>query len=85
MKAQPSTSEEGRSCQKLTTPAPRFQTVVVDLVSRVQLFCDPMDCSTPGSSDHGICQQEYWSGLPFPSPRDLPNPATETASLASAG
>jgi len=24
---------------------------------------DPMDCSLPGSSDHGISRQEYWSGL----------------------
>ena len=28
-------------------------------------------------------RQEYWSGLPFPSPGDLPNPGTEPASLAS--
>ena len=27
-----------------------------------------MDCSLPGSSVHGIFQQEYWSGLPLPSP-----------------
>ena len=27
---------------------------------------DPMDCSLPGSSVHGIFQ-EYWSGVPFPS------------------
>ena len=26
---------------------------------------------------HGISRQEYWSGLPFPSPGDLPNPGTE--------
>ena len=26
-----------------------------------------MDCGLPGSSVHGIFQQEYWSGLPFPS------------------
>ena len=25
----------------------------------------------------GLFRQEYWSGLPFPSPRDLPNPGTE--------
>ena len=30
-------------------------------------LCDPMDSSPPGSSVHGIFQQEYWSGLPFPS------------------
>ena len=36
---------------------------------------DPMDCSLPGSSAHGILQEEYWSGLLFssrgsPRPRD---------------
>ena len=34
-------------------------------------LCDPMDCSPPGSSVHGIFRQEYWSGLPFPAPGDL--------------
>ena len=38
---------------------------------------DPMDCSLPGSSVHGLSQAEYWSGLPFPFPGDLPNPAIE--------
>ena len=28
---------------------------------------DPMDCSPPGSSIHGIFQAEYWSGVPSPS------------------
>ena len=28
---------------------------------------DPMDCSLPGSSIHGICQARVWSGLPLPS------------------
>ena len=35
---------------------------------------DPMDRSPPGSSVHGIARQESWSGLPLPSPRDLPDP-----------
>ena len=30
---------------------------------------DPMDCSPPGSSIHGIFQKEYWSGVPLPSAR----------------
>ena len=30
--------------------------VVVELISCVQVFCDPMDCSPPGSSVHGIPQ-----------------------------
>ena len=43
-------------------------------------LCDPMDCSLPGSSVHGISRQEYWSGLPFPSPGDLPDPGIEPGS-----
>ena len=31
----------------------------------------------------GFSRQEYWSGLPFPSPRDLPDPRIEPASLVS--
>ena len=44
-------------------------------------LCDPMDCSLPGSSVHGIFQAIYWSGLPFPSPWDLPNPGIEPGLL----
>ena len=35
------------------------------------------DCGPPGSSVHGILQQEYQSGLSFPLPRDLSDPGTE--------
>ena len=42
-------------------------------------LCDPRDCNPPGSSVHGIFQAEYWSGLPFPPPRDFPNPGTKLA------
>ena len=31
----------------------------------------------------GFSRQEYWSGLPFPPPGDLPNPGMETSSLMS--
>ena len=45
-------------------------------------FWDSMDCSPPGSSVHGIfSRQEYWSGLPFPSPGDLPRSRGQTDSL----
>ena len=30
----------------------------------------------------GFARQEYWSGLPFPSPEDLPDPGIEPGSLA---
>ena len=34
-------------------------------------LCDPMECSLPGSSVHGISQARNWSELPFPSPDSL--------------
>ena len=37
-------------------------------------LCNPVDCSLPGSSSLVFSRQEYWSGLPFPSPVNLPNP-----------
>ena len=44
-----------------------------------------MDSSSPpGSSVHGIFQQEYWNGLPFSPPGDLPDPRIEHASPVSA-
>ena len=43
-------------------------------------LCDPVNCSLPGSSVHGFSRQEYWSGLPFPSPGDLPDPGIEPGS-----
>ena len=45
-------------------------------------LCDPMDCSLPSSSILGFSRQVNWSGLPFPSPGDLPNPGTEPGSPA---
>ena len=46
---------------------------------------DPVDCNLPGSSVHGLSRQKYWSGLPFPSPGDFPDPWIEPVSLAAAG
>ena len=41
---------------------------------------DCMDCGPPGSSVHGFPRQEYWNGLPFPSPEDLPHPGIKPLS-----
>ena len=46
---------------------------------------DLMNCSPTSSSVHGILRQEYWSGLPFPSPGDLPNTGIEPRSPALQG
>ena len=42
-------------------------------------FCDPMDGSLPAP----LSRQEYWSGVPFPSPGDLPNQRIELSSCVS--
>ena len=44
-------------------------------------LCDPMDCSPPGSSFHGILQARILE-WPFPSPGELPNPEIEPRSPA---
>ena len=42
-----------------------------------------MDCNLPAPLSMEFSRQEYWSGLPFPTPEDLPNPGIEPASLVS--
>ena len=43
-------------------------------------FCDPTDCSPPGSSVHGILQARTLEWTAFPSPEDLPDPGVEPGS-----
>ena len=45
--------------------------------------CDPMVTARQAPLSTGFSRQEYWSGLPFPSPGDLPDPGTKTGSLTS--
>ena len=45
--------------------------------------CNFMDCSPSGSSVHEFPKQEYWSGLPWPSPGDFPDHGVKPASLTS--
>ena len=52
---------------------PLWVIVCAESLQSCLTLCDPMDCNLPGSSDHGILQQEYWSVLPFLPPRDLPD------------
>ena len=53
------------------------------MLSRVWFFGVPPDCNPPGSSVHGISQQEYWSGFPFPPPGDILDPGIKPAFLVS--
>ena len=45
-------------------------------------LCDTMHCGYQASPSIGFSRQEYWSELPFPSPRDLPDPGIEPGSPA---
>ena len=51
-------------------------------LSRVQLFSTPWPVAQQGPLFMGFSRQEYWSGLPFPPPGDLPNLGTEPGSPA---
>ena len=46
------------------------------------ILCNPMDGSHQASLCMGFSRQEYWSGLLFPSPGDLPNPGIKLGSPA---
>ena len=45
-------------------------------------LCEPMDCSSKVPLYMRLLMQEYWNGLPFPSPGDLPDPGIEPRSPA---
>ena len=51
--------------------------VKVRSLSRVRLLVTPWTAAHQAPLSMGLCGQEYWSGLPLPSPGDLPNPGTE--------
>ena len=44
------------------------------LLNRVQLFVTPWTLALQAPLSVEFPRQEYWGGLPFPSPRNLPNP-----------
>ena len=51
-------------------------------LSRLQLFAAPWTVAYQAPPSMGFSRQEYWSGLPFPSPGDLPDPGIELGSPA---
>ena len=54
----------------------------VKSLSRVRLFAIPWTIAYQAPPSMGFSRQEYWSGLPFPSPGDLPDPGIEPWSPA---
>ena len=54
----------------------------VKWLSRVRLYGTAWTVAYQAPKSMGFSRQEYWSGLPFPSPGDLPNPRIEPGSSA---
>ena len=54
----------------------------VKSLSRIRLFATPGTVACQAPLSMGFSRQEYWSGLPFPSPGDLPDPGVEPGSPA---
>ena len=50
-------------------------------LSRIRLLATPWTVADQAPPSMGFSRQEYWSGLPFPSPEDLPDPGIGLASL----
>ena len=60
-------------------------TIVVQLLSHVRIFCDPMNCCPSGFSVHGISQTRILEWIVISSSRDLPDPGIKPTSPALAG
>ena len=54
-------------------------------LSHVGLFATPQTVACQAPLFMGFSRQEYWSGVPFPSPGDLPDPRIEPMSSALSG
>ena len=59
-----------------------FTALKVKSLSRVRLFATLWTTVQQAPQSMGFSRQEYWSGLPFPSPGDLPDPGIEPRSPA---
>ena len=56
---------------------------MLSLFSCVQLFATPWTVAPQAPLSMGFPRQACWSGVPFPSPGDLPDPGIELTSLVS--
>ena len=76
-------TKEPPLAQRLVKARPQDSySVCVKSLSRVRLFVTPWTAAYQAPPSMGFSRQEYWSGLPFPSPGDLPDPGIEPRSPA---
>ena len=72
-------------CPRIPKLAPsRQKGSLPSCFSRLQLFATPWTIAQQAPLSMGFPRQDYWSGLPCPSPGDLPDPGIEPASPALA-
>ena len=68
----------------LHSPSPPFQACIhARPLQSCLTLCDPMECSPPGSSVHGILQARTLEWVACPPPGDLPDPVIKPASPAA--
>ena len=72
-------------CCFLRASDPAQPCACVHVLGYVRLFAAPWTLAHQALLSMGSSRQEYWSGLPFPSPRDLPNPGIKPTSPALTG
>ena len=69
-------------CLTASSLFPAHPTVAVLVTQSCPTLCDPMGCSPPGSSVHGIFQARLLEWIAFPFPGDLPDPGIKPGSPA---
>ena len=70
-------SPKERQCQRM------FNGVYARLFSHVWIFVTPWTVASQAPLSVGFSRQEYWTGLPFSTPGDLPDSGIKPTSLAS--
>ena len=63
----------------------RLHCDVMCVLSHIRLFATPWTVARQAPLSMEFSRQEYWNGLPFPSPGDLPDPGIKPVSPALAG
>ena len=66
-----------RSGKEPACPCRRYKKERVKSLSRVRLFATPYTVAHQAPLSMAFSRQEYWSGLPFPPPEDIPDPGIE--------
>ena len=69
--------------QRQSPPKKQEHSLHAQSLNRVQLFLTPWTVACQAPLSTGFSRQEYWNGLPFPPPGDLPDPGIKRSSPGS--